>query len=109
MMTKKKREELKKEKDKLFKRLGIPQKFKSTYKVPFPIYKIESELKTSNNIDGSCFKKDSLSYKWKRGCEETAETIAEIESKKKRIAPLFNKGGLQYITPGNDAKTIGRK
>lgn len=108
-LTKKKRDELKREKEKLFKRLGIPQKIKSTYKVPFPNYKVDSYHETSDNIDGGCYKKDSLAYKWKTGCEETVETIIEIENKKKRIAPLFNKGGLQYITPENDAKTIGRK
>lgn len=108
-LTKKKREELKREKDKLFKRLGIPQKFKSTYKVPFPDYKVDSHHETSDNIDGGCFKKDSLSYRWKKGCEETAETISEIESKRKRVAPLFNKAGYQYITPESDTKTIGRK
>lgn len=33
----------------------------------------------------------------------------EIEKKKKRIAPLFNKGGLQYITDDTDLTTVGRK
>lgn len=33
----------------------------------------------------------------------------EIEKKKKRIAPLYNKGGLQYITDDTDLTTVGRK
>lgn len=108
-MTQKKRDELRKEKEKLFKRLGIPLKFKSTYKVPFPNYKVEASHETSDKIDGGCFRKDDKAYMWKRGSEESYDTIKEIENKKKRIASLFNKGGLQYVTPETDAKTIGRK
>lgn len=33
----------------------------------------------------------------------------EIERKKKRVAPLWNKGGLQYITDDTDIITLGRK
>lgn len=33
----------------------------------------------------------------------------EIERKKKRVAPLWNKGGLQYITDDTDITTLGRK
>lgn len=33
----------------------------------------------------------------------------EIEKKKKRVAPLFNKGGLQYISDDTDLTTLGRK
>ena len=48
-------------------------------------------------------------WKWKKDRQETAETIKEIERKKERTAPLFNKGGYQYITDAEDPKTIGRK
>lgn len=34
---------------------------------------------------------------------------AEIEHKKSRVAPLFNKGAYQYITDEYDTKDIGRK
>jgi hypothetical protein len=42
---------------------------------------------------------------------EMREKLAqvEIERKKKRIAPLYNKGGLQYITDDMDLTTLGRK
>lgn len=42
---------------------------------------------------------------------ELREAVAqiEIERKKKRIAPLYNKGGLQYITDDMDLTTLGRK
>lgn len=33
----------------------------------------------------------------------------EIEKKKKRIAPLYNKGGYQYLTDDTDLTTVGRK
>lgn len=33
----------------------------------------------------------------------------EIKRKKQRVAPLFNKGGLQYITDDMDLTTLGRK
>jgi hypothetical protein len=33
----------------------------------------------------------------------------EIERKKKRTAPLYNKGGYQYISDDTDLTTVGRK
>lgn len=33
----------------------------------------------------------------------------EIERKKKRVAPLYSKGGYQYITDYEDLTTIGKK
>lgn len=33
----------------------------------------------------------------------------EIERKKKRIAPAYNKGAYQYITDGTDPSDLGRK
>lgn len=37
------------------------------------------------------------------------EANKEIEKKAKRIGPLFNKGGLQYIGDNEDLTTIGKK
>lgn len=39
------------------------------------------------------------------------ENIAqkEIALKKQRVAPLYNKGGYQYISDGEDLTTIGKK
>lgn len=39
--------------------------------------------------------------------EEAA--LKEIEEKKKRVAPLCNKGGYVYIDQGYDLTTLGRK
>ena len=63
----------------------------------------------SNSIPGYGFKKSVDDWKWKRDREETAETIKEIERKKTRVAPAYNKGATQYITDGADPTTLGRK
>jgi hypothetical protein len=63
----------------------------------------------SNSIPGYGFKKSVDDYKWKRDMDESAATIAEIERKKTRVAPAYNKGATQYITEGTDPTTLGRK
>ena len=62
----------------------------------------------SNSV-GNGFKRSVDDYKWKRDREESAATIAEIERKKTRVAPAYNKGAVQYLTDGTDPATIGRK
>jgi hypothetical protein len=63
----------------------------------------------SNGI-GNGFKARSVDdYKWRKDVTETSATIAEIERKKTRVAPAYNKGATQYITDGVDPKTLGRK
>ena len=62
----------------------------------------------SNSV-GNGFKRSVEDYKWKRDREESAATIAEIERKKKKVAPAYNKGAVQYLTEGTDPTTIGRK
>lgn len=62
----------------------------------------------SNGI-GNGFKRSVDDYKWKRDREETAATAKAIEEKKKRLAPIANKTGYQYITDGADVETLGRK
>jgi len=39
--------------------------------------------------------------------EEAAQKA--IAEKRSRVAPAFNKGGLQYISNPDDFKTMGRK
>jgi predicted RNA-binding Zn-ribbon protein involved in translation (DUF1610 family) len=50
----------------------------------------------------------ALNYKT---CLKCGEEAAGREMKKKfeSTAPLYNKGGYMYITPGLDPKSIGRK
>jgi len=64
----------------------------------------------SNNIHTSGgFKKSVDDYKWKKDKVETAETIKEIERKKTRVAPGWNKGATMYITDETDPVSLGRK
>lgn len=59
---------------------------------------------------GIAAKRDKLNdHKWKRGLEETTQTIKEIQNKAARTAPAYSKGAYQYITDGADTKTLGRK
>lgn len=69
----------------------------------------QKNLPPLSNSVGNGFKRSVDDYKWKRDREETAATIAEIERKKTRVAPAFNKGAVQYLTEGTDPTTIGRK
>jgi hypothetical protein len=67
------------------------------------------EVQLSNTIPGNCFKTSIDDWKWKKGCVESPATIEEIERKKKRVAPLWNKGATMFITDNEDPKTLGRK
>ena len=62
-----------------------------------------------SNAVGNGFKRSVDDYKWKRDREESAATAKAIEEKKKRLAPIANKTGYQYITDGADVETLGRK
>lgn len=63
-----------------------------------------------SNAIGNGFRGKSVDdYKWRKDMSESKETIAEIERKKTRIAPAYNKGATQYITDGADPRYIGKK
>lgn len=62
----------------------------------------------SNSV-GNGFKRSVDDYKWKRDREESVATAKAIEEKKKRLAPIANKTGYQYITDGADVETLGKK
>jgi hypothetical protein len=80
---------------------------KPTQKVGlFPDLSVESKIPLGNQL-GNGFKTGVFENVY-RG-REKPEVVAQIEDKKKRIAPLFNKGGLQFIDSAVDPKTIGRK
>ena len=81
------------------------------YKInSFPDLKLNNEnvSSCSNTISDIQFKKDPLSFKWKRGSEESKETIKEIEQKSKQIGISYNKGAYQYISK-NDVLNLGKK
>lgn len=90
------------------KTIGYTSGMKITNTRELPRY--EYQKVTSDLIPGAGgYKKSVDDYKWRRDVEESAATIAEIERKKSRVAPLYSKGATQYITDGADPKTIGRK
>lgn len=62
----------------------------------------------SNSV-GNGFKRSVDDYKWKRDREESAATAKAIEEKKKRLAPIYSKGPVQYLTDGADTTTLGKK
>lgn len=66
-------------------------------------------LPSLSNSVGNGFKRSVDDYKWKRDREESVATAKAIEEKKKRLAPIANKTGYQYITDGADVETLGRK
>lgn len=76
-------------------------------RIPEPLEK--KNLAPLSNSVGNGYKRSVDDYKWKRDREESITTIKEIEKKKTRIAPAFNKGAVQYITDGADVQTLGRK
>ena len=55
------------------------------------------------------YKRSIDDHKWRRDRVESAATIKEIERKKTKTAPAYNKGGYQYITDDCDPTTLGRK
>lgn len=58
---------------------------------------------------GGGFKREIDDYKWRRDRQETKETIREIEMKKTRISPIWNKGAAMYIGNNPDLSTLGKK
>lgn len=88
---------------------GTRRKSKPLYNMP----DLSCESKAapvSNNLHASGgFKKSVDDWKWRRDREESAETIKEIERKKTRIAPAYNKGATMYITDETDPVSLGRK
>lgn len=63
----------------------------------------------SNSIVAGGFKRSVDDYKWKRDREESAETIKEIERKKTKVAPAYNKGPVMFISEETDPTSLGRK
>jgi hypothetical protein len=101
--------------DKFLIRVGyVKGKYHSNNVNELPNLKIENRpgvAALSNTIPaGGGFRKDIDEYRWKTtGTSEKPATIREIENKRNRLAPEYNKGAYQYITDGADPKTLGRK
>jgi sRNA-binding protein len=70
-----------------------------------PSYKIEEAVKLSNKV-GNGFRTATVLENLNK---ETVDVQMQILKKAARVAPAYNKGGYQLITPGEDIKTIGSK
>ena len=76
----------------------------------FPDLSVKSVAPTSDNLYvGGGYKRTIDDYKWRKDQAESKETIKAIEQKRKRIAPIYNKGPAAYIVDGEDLTTLGRK
>lgn len=72
--------------------------------------RIGNTIPTSDKIVRFEGKNDILyEHKWKRGAQESQNTIKEIQNKSMRIGPAYNKGAVQFITNVDDVITLGRK
>lgn len=69
-----------------------------------PDYKVESNAPLSNTV-GNGFARGMMANLHK----ETPEVQKQILEKAQRCAPLYSKGGYQYITDDADKTTLGRK
>lgn len=77
-----------------------------------PNLKVENDnvAELSNDIPGGGgYKRAVDDYKWRRNLSEKPGTIAEIERKKRQVAPLWNKGATMYISEDTDPTTLGKK
>jgi hypothetical protein len=69
--------------------------------------KVDKKYKSAEMSGSSdaCAKKDIMT----KLHNEPKHVREEILIKASRVMPLYNKGGLQYVTPETDIKTVGSK
>ncbi len=89
------------------KKLGLEEYWNGSFRNKYP-FETRTLASVSNNIPATGFKSGVDDYKWKNRFEST-EAIIEIEKKKTRLAPAYNKGAVQYISDGADLTTLGKK
>lgn len=87
--------------------LNKKAEFDRSMNLPAPLP--QKNLPPLSNSVGNGFKRSVEDYKWKKDRGESAATVKAIEEKKRRLAPIANKTGYQYITDGADVETLGRK
>jgi hypothetical protein len=90
------------------KRLGLGESGPLRGATPSPLEatphrRAPNLVPTSDCIPGPVSAKDLLhAHRWKRGAQETSETVKAMRRKATQIAPAYNKGGLQYLPGGID-------
>lgn len=83
----------------------MQQAFKGRRKIDVPSLKVEENYPLSNKIEANGIDRSIMSNLHK----EPAAVQQAILDKAKRVAPLYNKGGLQLITNSDDLNKLGRK
>lgn len=98
----------------LAKRGLLPQQLKAKIKLDnnwkteyAKSIKVERKYESAEmfGTSDSCAKKDIMT----RLHKEPEHVKQEILNKASRVMPLYNKGGLQYVTPETDMKMVGSK
>jgi hypothetical protein len=82
----------------------LKKAFTGKAKIALPDLKVEENAPLSNKV-GNGFVKGVMANLHK----ESPEVQKAILDKASRVMPLFNKGGLQYATPGEDMTQVGSK
>jgi len=105
----KKLQEAKAKHQKYIDSLGLS---KPTHSNPnnFPDLSVDRKgAELSNTIPDNGFRRSVYDYRWRKDRQETEQAILEAERKRSRVAPLWNKGGVMYITDDQDPTTLGKK
>ena len=84
--------------------LKLKKEFVGNVRISKPDLTTNNPYQLSNSV-GNGFKKGIMENLHK----EAPEVQKEIMLKASRCMPLFNKGGLQYATPGEDMTQVGSK
>lgn len=85
-----------------------PSGKKAKVKKPEPYRRPSAANVPSFSGDSSVTVTQTVSYTGEMAEREKAAQ-KEIERKKRRTAPLYNKGGYQYVTDETDLSDLGRK
>jgi len=97
------------EHDKWLHKMGLhPEQLaakKNKHQVAMPSYKTEETVKLSNKI-GNGYKTASVIDNLHK---EKVDVQAQIIRKASRVAPIYNKGGYQFVTDGTDPSQIGSR
>jgi hypothetical protein len=83
----------------------LQRAFKGKYQNDLPDYTVGANSVQLSNSVGNGFKKGIMANLHK----ESPEVQKAILDKASRCMPLYNKGGLQYATPGEDMTQVGTK
>ncbi len=88
----------------LKEKIKLDNNWKTEYAKSIKVERKYVSVEMSGSSD-SCAKKDIMS----RLHREPEHVKKEILDKASRVMPLYNKGGLQYVTPETDMKMVGSK